>query len=95
MFSDSIIQFTNSPRSEPLALLDIQEVFIGIHSQLAAGSFIAGDNSAVVHLERRAGPFLADSAFNRSSKSAGLVVAVDQDQNFLEPNTVPTPTLSA
>ena len=43
----------------PLLLLDVQEVLVGVHGQLAAGRLVAGDDAAVVVLQGGAGPLLA------------------------------------
>ena len=67
---------------QPLPSLDIQKVFVRIHGQFSAGGFVAGNDGGVVHLQGGAGPLLADGAFDGRGQGAGLVVAVDQDQDF-------------
>lgn len=63
-------------------LLDIKEILVSIYRKLAARLFVARDNGAVVHLKRRAGPFLADRAFDRRCESSSLVVAADENENL-------------
>ena len=56
-------------------LLDVEEVLVGVYSELSASFFITGDDSSIVHLKSAAGPLLGYSAFNYSSHSSCLVVS--------------------
>ena len=68
--------------SDSFLFLDIQEVFVGIDGEFAAGGLVAGDDGSVVHLQSAAGPLLADASLHRRGERAGFVVAADEDKNF-------------
>ncbi len=68
--------------SESFALVDVEEVLVGINAQFAAGKFVTGDVCVVVHVERRDGPHLVESAFDAFLQSSGFVVAADEKQDF-------------
>ena len=70
---------------QSFALLNVKEVFVGVDSELAAGCFVAGDDGAIVHLQRGAGPFLADAAFDggRKVRLAGHSFLNNKEHNIL------------
>ena len=70
-------------RLESFALVDVEEVLVGIDAEFAAGHFIAGDVGVVVEVQGGNRPHLVDAAFDALLQGAGLVVAADEKQDFL------------
>ena len=64
-------------------LIDFLEILISINLQLAAGSFVAGNNSVGMQLEGANSPSMVNAAFNAVAKGAGLAVAGDEQQHLL------------
>ena len=66
-----------------LVLVDFLEVLVGIHLQLAAGSFVTGNDAIGMQLQSADGPGMIHAAFHTVAQGTGLVVTADQQQNLL------------
>ena len=64
-------------------LVDLLEVLVGVHLQLAAGSFITGDDAILMQLQRGNGPCVIHTAFYTVTESSCLVMSADDQQNLL------------
>ena len=63
--------------------IDLFEIFIGINFKFAAGGFVAGNYSVVMHLKGAYCPGVINAAFNTMMKRARLVMAVNKYKNLL------------
>ena len=68
---------------QSLLLLDIEEVLVCINCKFSAGFFVTCDDGSIVHLKSAAGPLLGNAALNYCSHGSCLVVAGDENENFL------------
>ena len=66
-----------------IILLYILEVLVGTYLDLSAGSLIADDNGTIVLLQGRNGPDQCNRTFDGSLESAGLDVAIADNQHLL------------
>ena len=62
-----------------LVLIDFLEVLVGVHLQLAAGSFVAGNDAVLMQLQRGDGPGVIHTTFNMD-EYVGL--PREHDQSF-------------
>ena len=60
---------------QPFLTLNVEEILIRVHGQLAAGLLVAGNDRRVMQLQRRAGPLLAHAALDGRGQCAGLIMA--------------------